>query len=131
MSRLLIGFLVLLGFVFPVPGQAQDDSLPPGAVARLGEVRYRNVGRVFSLAYAPDGKTLVAGAWDGSLRSWDQATGKELRKYEGHSGWVRSVTFAADGKTFASGGKDKVIRLWETATGNVLRRLEGHPDWVQ
>jgi WD40 repeat protein len=127
----VIGFLALLGFVFPVPGQTQDDSLPPGAIARLGEVRYRNVGRVFSLAYSPDGKTLVAGAWDGSLRAWDPATGKELRQYVSHSGWVRSVSFAADGKTFASGGKDKVVRLWDTATGEVLRRLEGHPDWVQ
>src|SRR5947209_96919 len=105
MSRLLIGSLALLGIVSLPPGQAPDDSLPPGAVARLGEVRYLNVGRVFSLAFSPDGKTLVAGAWDGSLRSWDPAAGKELRKYEGHSGWVRSVSFAADGKTFASGGK--------------------------
>jgi hypothetical protein len=131
MSRLLIGSLALLGIASLLPGQTQDDSLPPGAIARLGEVRYSHVGRVFSLAFSPDGKTLVAGAWDGSLRSWDPATGKELRKYEGHTGWVRSVSFAADGKTFASGGKDRVIRLWDTVTGEMLRRLEGHPDWVQ
>jgi Tol biopolymer transport system component len=83
------------------------------------------VGRVFSLAFAPDGKTLLAGAWDGSIRLWDIATGKEIHQYTGHHGSVRSVAFSPDGKTFASGGKDMIIRVWETATGKELRRLDG------
>jgi dipeptidyl aminopeptidase/acylaminoacyl peptidase len=131
MSRLLICVSALFSVVFPVQAQSKDDPLPAGAIARLGETRYRNVGRVFSIAFAPDGKTLLAGAWDGSIRLWDLATGKELRQYTGHKGWVRSVAFAPDGKTFASGGKDKIIRLWETATGKELRRYEGHQNWIQ
>jgi WD40 repeat protein len=131
MSRLLICVSVLLGFVLPIRAESKDESLPDGAFARLGEVRYRHVGRVFTLAFAPDGKTLLAGAWDGSLRLWDVATGKELRQHAGHKGWVRSVAFSPDGKTFASGGKDQIIRLWETATGKELRRLEGHQNWIQ
>jgi Tol biopolymer transport system component len=131
MSRLLIGLSALVGFAPPAQAQPKDDALPPGAVARLGKVRYRNVGRVFSVDFSPDGKTLLAGAWDGSIRLWDVATGEEVRQYVGHTGWVRSVAFSPDGKTFASGGKDKVIRLWETATGKELRRLEGHRNWVQ
>ncbi|HEY7158441.1 MAG TPA: WD40 repeat domain-containing protein [Gemmataceae bacterium] len=131
MLRLLLCLSALLGLVPSVLAQVRDDGLPSGAIARLGEVRYRNVGRVFSLAFSPDGKTLLAGAWDGSIRLWDVATGKELRQYAGHKGWVRSVAFAPDGKTFASGGKDKVIRLWETATGKEFRRLEGHQSWIE
>lgn len=130
MSRLLICVLALLGFVFPIQAQPKDDALPAGAIARLGEARYRNVGRVFSVTFAPDGKTVLAGAWDGSIRLWDVAARKEIRQYPGHSGWVRSVAFSPDGRTFASGGKDKIIRLWETATGKELRRFEGHQNWI-
>jgi WD40 repeat protein len=131
MSRLLACLAALLGFVPPVPAQPKGGDLPPGAVARLGAVRYHNVGRVFSVACSPDGRTLLAGAWDGSIRLWDVATRQELRRYAGHTGWVRTLAFSPDGKTFASGGKDRVIRLWETSTGREIRRLEGHRNWVQ
>ena len=31
-------------------------------------------GEVLSLAYSPDGQSLVAGCWDGSLRAWSCAS---------------------------------------------------------
>jgi roadblock/LC7 domain-containing protein len=130
MPRLSIGLLALLGFAYPVPARPQDDPLPAGARARLGEVRYRNVGRVVALAYSPDGKTLVASAWDRSVRLWDPATGKVLRTFESPSGYARLLAFAPDGRTFASGGNAPVISLWDTATGKV-RRLEKHQGVVQ
>ncbi len=131
MSQLSICVLALLGFVLPTQAQPRDDALPAGAIARFGVARYRNVGRVLSLAFSPDGKTLLAGAWDGSIRLWEVATGKELHQYAGHKGWVRSLAFAPDGKTFASGSKDKLIRIWETSTGKELWRLEGHRNEIQ
>jgi len=128
--RLLIGLFTLLTLV--PSGLAQpEDTLPSGAVARLGEVRYRHVGRIFALAFSPDGKTLAAGGWDGSLRLWDVATRKELRQFVGHLGWIQSVAFSPDGKLLASAGKDKIIRVWETATGKELHRLMGHKERVQ
>jgi dipeptidyl aminopeptidase/acylaminoacyl peptidase len=130
MPRISIGLLAFLGFAFSASAWPQDDPLPAGARARLGEVRYRNVGRVVALAFSPDGKTLVASAWDRSLRLWDPATGKELRTFENPSGYARLLAFAPDGRTFASGGNDAVIFLWETATGKV-RRLEKHQGVVQ
>jgi WD40 repeat protein len=130
MSRLLMCISALFAFAFPVQAQQKDEALSPGVIARFGEVRYPGVGRVFSLVFAPDGKTLLAGAWDGSIRLWDVATGKEIRQFPGHKGWVWSVAFSPDGKAFASGGKDKIIRIWEPATGKELRRLEGHQSMI-
>lgn len=131
MSRLQLCVTALFGFVPLAAAQSKGDALPPGAIARLGEVRYRNVGRAFSIAFSPDGKSLAAGAWDGSLRLWDVATGKEIRRFTGHHGWVRAVAFSPDGKLLASGGKDKIIHLWETATGRELRQLKGSQQWIE
>jgi Tol biopolymer transport system component len=124
-SRWVAAWFLLAGLaLLPARSEgAADEALPAGALARLGTARFQNIGRVFAVAYAPDGKTLAAGAWDGSIRLWDPATGKQLRQWTGHDGWVRAVAFSPDGKKLASGGKDQVIRLWHTATGKLLRRL--------
>jgi WD40 repeat protein len=48
---------------------------------------------------------------------WDVATGKELRRVEGHAGLVRSVAFAPDGRWLVSGSFDGSVRLWRLAKG--------------
>ena len=39
------------------------------------------VGAIYALAYSPDGKTLVAGGFDGQVRVIDPATGKVLKQF--------------------------------------------------
>src|SRR5205823_11300763 len=51
------------------------------------------------------------------------ATGKEIRRFTGHQGWIWSVAFTPDGTKLASGSADQTIRLWETATGKQLRQF--------
>src|SRR5262249_36208805 len=75
-----------------------------------------------TLAFAPDGKTLAAGAADGTVRVWDAATGKELHHF-GKGGW--QLTYSPDSKLLAA-GQTKGIALWDLATGKSVRRLEGY-----
>src|SRR5205814_3289102 len=60
-----------------------------------------------------------------TMRLWEVATGKELRRFE-HGFSVYSVAFSADGKQALSASQDTTIRLWDVATGKELRRFEGH-----
>lgn len=81
---------------------------------------------VRTLAFSPDGKTLVTGSEDDTLRIWNPNSGSMLRKLSGHSNDIRSVVFSADGKMLASGSKDATVRLWDAKTGRFLPTLRGH-----
>jgi WD40 repeat protein len=53
---------------------------------------------VSSVAFSPDGKQVVSGSRDNTVRLWDATTGAALQTLEGHSDWVSSVAFSPDGK---------------------------------
>jgi RNA polymerase sigma factor (sigma-70 family) len=81
-------------------------------------------GRVFPVAFAPDGQTVATGGIDHTVRVWDVASAKELRRLEGHRGPVGEVAFSPDGKLLISGALDKTVRVWDAATGRELRQLQ-------
>src|SRR5262249_13445753 len=53
-------------------------------------------------------------------------TGKEVRKFAGHSSWVGCVAFLPDGKKALSGGYDGTLRLWDVDTGKLVWSVEAH-----
>jgi WD40 repeat protein len=108
------------------------DPLPPGVVSRMGSVRLLQAGSVSALAFSPDSKALASGSWEGAVRLWEVRTGRELRRFTGHSDAVTCVAFSPDGKTLASGGRGENIRFWDVATGKergrVIRPQRLHPE---
>ena len=48
--------------------------------------------------FSPDGKQILSSSDDKSIRLWDVATGKELRKFEGHESMTMCCLFTRDGK---------------------------------
>jgi serine/threonine-protein kinase len=68
---------------------------------------------VASLALSADGKRLLVGGTDGSLRLWDVVGKQRLRSFQGHDGPVKCVAFSADGRLAVSGGADGTVRLWK------------------
>ena len=75
---------------------------------------------VKSVAFSPDGKQVVSGSYDKTVRLWDAATGTALQTLEGHSDYVYSVAFSPDSKQVVSGSYDNTVRLWDAATGTAL-----------
>jgi WD40 repeat protein len=86
---------------------------------------------VFSISFSPDGKHVVSGSDDGTVKVWDAATGKDLLSLKGHRFTVWTACFSPDGKRLASGGDDRTVRVWDAATGKELLVLKGHADTVR
>ncbi|KIO04629.1 hypothetical protein M404DRAFT_26080 [Pisolithus tinctorius Marx 270] len=87
---------------------------------------------VSSAAFAPDGKRIVSGSWDKTLRVWDAETGVQIGSpLEGHRDDVYSVAFSPDGKRIVSGSGDKTVRVWDAEKGvQIGSPLEGHHSWI-
>jgi WD40 repeat protein len=85
---------------------------------------------VNTLAISPDGKILVSGSADQTIKVWDWATGTELRTLVGHSSFINALAIAPDGKTLVSGSADQMIKIWDLTTGKELRTLTGHTGFI-
>src|SRR5258707_8217863 len=72
----------------------------------------------------PGGATLVTGGIDDTVRLWDTATGKELRRLRAHQYGSWSVAVSPDGRRVASAGSSPA-RVWDAADGKELHVLRG------
>ncbi|MFM8004508.1 MAG: WD40 repeat domain-containing protein, partial [Dolichospermum sp.] len=58
---------------------------------------------VDAIALTPDGKTVIAGSGDGTIKVWDLETGEIEFTLEGHNNSVNAIAVTPDGKTVISG----------------------------
>jgi RNA polymerase sigma factor (sigma-70 family) len=106
-----------------------------GKWLRLWEVASRKEVRAVRLTgprdefcgvlFAADGKTLVTGHGDGSVRFWDAASGRPVRRFAAHPGMVSALALSPDSKVLASSANvhttgEFAVRLWDAATGKPL-----------
>ena len=133
----------------PVPAQSGEGT-GPGAEPRpareviagalrdwgLEIVDYRKAPRRRQLidirsdavAWSPDGKYIVSGLDDKTVRIWDAATGQPIgAPLAGHTGSIESVAVSPNGKYIVSGSADMKVRLWNATTGRPIGApLTGH-----
>jgi len=96
------------------PGADVDEGMLNRVVALRDTKRLIPVGAaVISIAFSPDGRRIVSGSVDKTLRLWNAATGEAIgAPLQGHGGEVQSVAFSPDGRRIVSGSEDKTLRLW-------------------
>ena len=85
-----------------------------------------HTGSVLSIAFSPDGKRIVTGSSDKTVRVWDAVTAQELLTLKGHTVAVVAVAFSPDGSRIVTGSSDKTVRVWDAVTAQELLTLKGH-----
>ena len=85
-----------------------------------------HTSRVNSVAFSPDGKFILSGSNDATMRLWETETGKERQIFKGFPSFIFSVAFSPDGRYAAMGGRDTTLYLWDISSGKELRKFSGH-----
>src|SRR5262245_42718795 len=119
-SIALVTLVTLLGLSL-----AQKDELPPEVVATLKG----HTEAVYVVGYSPDGKYVVTGSYDRTLKVFEAATGKEFKTFagpQGHQQLVIALALSPDGTFIASGSSDNTVKVWDFPSSKAIRSL-AHP----
>jgi WD40 repeat protein len=76
-----------------------------------------HVGPVTSVRFSADGRRIVSGSGDGTVKVWDAATGRETLSMVGPPGDILFVALSPDGRRLAAGGDAGRAMVWDLATG--------------
>src|SRR5579871_6166875 len=127
------------------PSESTPVKQQPASVAtyKLKEIRKftekGHTNNVLAVAISPDGKRILSGGYDRTLRLWDVNGGPPLKVLqEPAQETIWHIHFLPDGRRALTGGgdvwknnaevegSDFQVRLWDLDTGKVIRRFKGH-----
>ena len=98
---------------------------------------------VYSVAFTPNGRELVSGSLDKTIKMWELRqrpggaglSGERLRTFEGHRDFVLSVASTPESGEMGLGGgvsyimsgsKDRGVVFWDVNSGVPQLLLQGH-----
>ena len=120
--------------------RALEPHMPPEVSACVGHawrmmpveerVLRGHQGWVWAIGVTPDGRQILAGSDDMTLRLWNLASGLTLHIFPWQGGSVHSLAVLPDGRRVLAGSEDETMRLWDLTTGQTLRTFTGHQGTV-
>ena len=108
-----------------------------GAPSRSGEIKLWQVAdgkllrdfkdphsdTVYTLRFSYDDQFLASGGADKFGRTFDVATGKQIKSFEGHTHHVLGIAWKRDGRSLATSGADKVVKVWDVPSGEQRKTI--------
>jgi WD40 repeat protein len=98
---------------FPGPNPGPGRVIVWDLTTRSARRQWDVPGGALTAAFSADGRVLLTGGCDGTVRVWEVATGTERRAFRGHDGGVFGVLASPDGRHLASGGADGMTYVWD------------------
>ena len=101
---------------------------PPGG--RLLYTLYGHTQRVKAVVITPNGKQVISGSDDKTLKVWNLETGEEIFTLIGHRnsqhGSINTLAVTPNSKQVISGSLDDTLKVWDLETRKELFTLTGH-----
>jgi WD40 repeat protein len=79
---------------------------------------------VESVAFSPDGRSLVSVSSDKTARIWDLPS-RRCQRVLDHPEKLHSVAFRPDGRAFATAGDNGMVRVWDAASAGLVASPSG------
>jgi WD40 repeat protein len=105
--------------VLALPAGAEPPATPKPQM-QLGE----HTNSVNGVAVSPDGKTVVSGSQDKTIRFWDVASGKRVGIIR-HTAGVQAVAFSPDGRVLAVADREGHIIFFDADNRKEIHTLNG------
>lgn len=140
--RLSAGLILMLQFLGPLRAEGclghplsfagtvwdarESLAQQPQLVVERGHLSW-----ISSVSFARNDTDLVTGGGgDDTAILWDLASGKEIRRFRGHTAQILCVAINPIKPQLLTAGVDKTVRLWDLATGRQIRIYRGHRDTI-
>jgi len=120
------------------PEPTADEDVWASSIRRFRSAIATTVGSwVNCVSLAPDGKTVLSGASDGSVRIWDTSSGEPMRCLRGTTesdmaqfgldlvkDTVNTVDHSPDGRLAVAGTLNGRVLVWDCQTGEMLAHVQ-------
>lgn len=108
-------------------------TVTPKVVLQTGGVSMeinKKVPPVTDIDHSPDGKSLVSGGWNNTVRIWDLVAGREIKRLKGHTGFISGVAYSRSGSNIASISNDLTVKIWDAASGREINNISDLKGWM-
>jgi WD40 repeat protein len=93
---------------------------------------YKQKDRVLSVDVSPDGKYIACCVQNknGIFRLLDFTTGKLVKTFVYHNGYISRICYSHDGQYIAAASRNGSIQIWDVKSGKIVKSLIGHTGFV-